>query len=89
MAEIIDIAEARAERRRERAPGQESLEGAVLVLKASLAAAAQSLAEAQREEEAELLVRVERLTAMVRYGLRMLGHPTGPGPDEPRFGHSS
>ena len=88
MAEIIDFAEALAERRRSRPPSQEDLARAVEVLKASLAATAQALVEAPPAEQAELLSRIERLAAMVRYGLRMLGHSTDPGLDEPRRGES-
>jgi hypothetical protein len=84
MAEIIDFVEALAERRRSRPPTQEDLERAVEVLKASLAAAAQSLADATSDEQFELLGRVEKLTAMVRYGLRMLGHSDDPALDAPR-----
>jgi len=88
MAEIIDFAEALAERRRSRPPTHEDLARAVEVLKASLAAAAQSLVEAPPAEQAELLSRIERLAAMVRYGLRMLGHSTDPCLDEPQRGES-
>jgi len=90
MAEIIDLAEAQAQRRRSRAlaPARESLERAVEVLKANLAAAAQLLVDAPREEQRELLTRVERLAAMIRYGLRMLGESSDPGLDEPRIGES-
>ncbi len=88
MAQIIDLAEARAERRRSPAQARENLERGVEVLKASLASAAQSLAEAPREEQSELLTRVERLAAMIRYGLRMLGDSSDPGLDRPRLGES-
>lgn len=89
MAEIIDFVEALAERRRSRPPTHADLERAVEVLKASLAAAAQSLVDAPSGEQLELLTRVERLTAMIRYGLRMLGSPADdPGLDAPRRGES-
>jgi hypothetical protein len=88
MAEIIDFAEALEERRRSRPPTHEDLVRAVEVLKASLAATAQALVEAPPAEQAELLNRIERLAAMVRYGLRMLGRSTDPGLDEPRRGES-
>ncbi len=88
MAEIIDLAEVRAERRRSAAPAHEDLVRAVEVLKASLAVTAQALADAPREEEAELLTRVERLAAMIRFGLRMLGDSSDPGLDGPRLGQS-
>ena len=88
MAEIIDFAEALAERRRSRPPTHEDLVRAVEVLKASLAATAQALVEALPAEQVELLNRIERLAAMVRYGLRMLGHSTDSGLDEPLHGRS-
>jgi len=88
MAEIIDFAEAQAERRRGRASAHEELERAVEVLKESLAVAAQSLVDAPAEDQSELLTRIERLAAMVRYGLRMLGRSADPGLDAPRHGAS-
>ena len=88
MAEIIDFAEAQAERRRSRACAHEQLEHAVAVLKASLATTAQMLVDAPAQEQHELLTRVERLAAMVRYGLRMLGRSTDPGLDEPALDRS-
>jgi hypothetical protein len=88
MAEIIDFAEALAERRRARPDAHENLERAVAVLRNSLAQTAKSLAEAPREDQPELLTRVERFAAMVRYGLRMLGESSDPGLDSPRFRES-
>ena len=75
MAQIIRFSEIQAARERSarQARDRESLEHAVTLLKESLAAAAGRLAEASTAEQAELLERVERLAAMVRYGLRMLG----------------
>jgi hypothetical protein len=75
MAEIIDFAEFHAQRARSRsrAPERESLERAVQIMRASLAAVARELETAAREDQAELLTRIERLAAMIRYGLRMLG----------------
>ncbi len=73
MAEIISFAEIQQARRRARAPERESLECALQVLRDNLAAAAQMLADAPREEQPELLSRVERLTALVRYAMQMLG----------------
>ncbi|HYB90566.1 MAG TPA: hypothetical protein VEC38_05940 [Candidatus Binataceae bacterium] len=79
MAEIIDFAEIQAARRRVRArtPERASLERAIELMKANLAAAANQLVTAPPQEQAELLTRIERLAAMVRYGMRMLGD----GPD--------
>ena len=75
MAQIIRFSEIQAARQRgeRQARDRESLERAVVLLKESLAAAAESLRDAEGAEQAELLERVERLAAMVRYGLRMLG----------------
>ena len=79
MAEIIDFAEIQEARRKARAriPERENLERAVQIMRENLAAVAAELAEAPREEQAELLTRVERLAAMIRYGMRMLGDPSG------------
>ena len=77
MAEIIDFAEIQEARRKARAgiPERENLERAVQVMRENLAAVAAGLADAPREEQAELLTRIERLAAMIRYGMRMLGDP--------------
>ena len=74
MAQIIRFSEIQAARQRgvRQARDRESLERAVALLKESLAAAAESLRDAEGAQ-AELLERVERLAAMVRYGLRMIG----------------
>ena len=73
MAEIISFAEIQRARRRTRAPKRESLERALQVLRDNLAVTAQMLADAPRLEQPELLRRVERLTALVRYAMLMLG----------------
>jgi len=75
MAEIIDFAEIQEARRKARAriPERENLERAVQMMRENLAAVAAELADAPREEQAELVTRVERLAAMIRYGMRMLG----------------
>lgn len=74
MAEIIDFGEIQAQRRkhRARAPRREHLERAVQILKANLAATASMLVDAPAADQEELLARVERLTAMIRYGAAML-----------------
>ena len=75
MAEIIDFAEIQAARRKARAriPQRESLERAVQLMRENLAVAAAEMADAPRDQQAELLTRVERLAALIRYGMRMLG----------------
>ena len=77
MAEIIDFAEIEEARRKARAriPERENLERAVQIMRENLAAVAAELAEAPRDQQAELLTRIERLAALIRYGMRMLGDP--------------
>jgi hypothetical protein len=53
------------------------LERAVTVLKENLAATAQELRDAPAASQADLLGRIERFAAMIRYGLRMLGETPG------------
>ncbi len=79
MAEIIDFAEIHEARRKARArgPEHENLERAVQLMRENLAAVAAELAGAPRDEQVELLTRVERLAAMIRYGMRMLGEASG------------
>ena len=90
MAEIIDFAEIRAARRKPRghAPEREHLERALHLMRENLAVVAARLAEAPREEHAELLTRIERLAAMIRYGMRMLGDNVEAGFDGPASNHS-
>ena len=45
-------------------------------MRENLAAVAAELVGAPSEEQAELLTRVERLTSMIRYGMRMLQIPS-------------
>ena len=84
MAEIIDFEEIQQARRKARArvPERENLERAVQLMRENLAAVAAELADAPREH-LELLTRIERLAAMIRYGMRMLGEPTGDRVDGP------
>ena len=83
MAEIIKFAEIQEARRiaRARMPERESLERAVQVMRENLAAVAVALVDAPHAEQAELLTRVERLAALIRYGMRMLGETTDAGLD--------
>jgi len=85
MAEIIDFAEIQKARRkaRVRGPEREHLERAVQLMRENLAAVAAELADAPRAEQDELLTRIERLAAMIRYGMRMLGEKTDAGLDGP------
>ncbi len=79
MAEIIYLREIRAERRRGRIAQRENLERAVQLLIENLAGVAAQLAAAPASEQGELLDRVEKLAALIRYGRRMLGEE----PDTP------
>jgi hypothetical protein len=80
MAEIIKFAEIQEARRkaRTRGPERENLERAIQLMRENLAAAAAELAAAPRIEQAELFTRIERLVAMIRYGMRMLGDTSDP-----------
>lgn len=74
MAEIIHIREYQAarDRARSRASDQASLEQAGAIMRENLAATAARLAIAPPHERPELLDRVEKLAAMVRYAIRMM-----------------
>lgn len=82
MGQIIRLSEIQAarERSQRQARDRESLERAVAFLKESLAGAAERLRGAPASEQSELLERIERLTALVRYSLRMLGEIAGGDP---------
>jgi uncharacterized membrane protein YccC len=80
MGEVIRLEEIDRERRRSRARVGERahLERAVALLRENLAAAADELRDGPRPpEQVELLERIERFAAMIRYGLRMLGEAPG------------
>ena len=84
MGEVIRLQEIDRERRRSRARVAERahLERAVAVLRENLAAAAMALRDAPASQaQAELLGRVERFAAMIRYGMRMLGDTADRDPD--------
>ena len=73
MAEIIDFAEIQAARiqRRHRLE-RESLGQAVELIQINLAAVANRLADASLVERLELLDRLDKLSAVMRYGIRLL-----------------
>ena len=77
MAEIIQLLEFQVarQRARRRLSQQRSLVSAVAILRENLATAAQLLKDAPAIEQPGLLDAVERLTAMIRYGMRMIGEP--------------
>jgi hypothetical protein len=85
MGEIVRFAEIQAARRkiRARGPERENLERALQLMRINLAAIATEFADAPAAEQSELLSRVEKLTAMIRYGMRMLGDSAEPGIDDP------
>jgi hypothetical protein len=91
MGEVIRFEEIDRERRRSRVRVAERahLERAVVLLKENLAATADALRDApdasvqQARAQIELLGRIERLAAMIRYGLRMLGEAPGDELDGP------
>jgi len=81
MAEIINLAEIQEARRKARArgPERENLERALELMRENLAAVAAELVHAPQVEHAELITRIERLVAMIRYGMRMLGETPDAG----------
>ncbi len=80
MAEIIELWEFQQARRRaeRRHDEQHSLERALQLMRDNLADAADELREAPPAQQPELLNRIEQLTAMIRYGMRMLIEPGDP-----------
>ena len=81
MAEIIQIWEFQAARRRaaRRNCEQQSLEAALAIMRENLAVAAGDLCDAPIAAQPELLDRIEQLTALIRYGIRMVGEACGAG----------
>jgi hypothetical protein len=74
VAQIIDFAEIRGAREAQRAAAGErrSLEDAVETIRLNLAAVVQRLHDAAGPERIELLGRMEKLGAMLRYGVLLL-----------------
>jgi hypothetical protein len=77
MAEIIQLWEFQQARRRaeRRHDEQQSLEHALQLMRENLADADDDLRDAPPAEQPELLNRIEQLTTMIRYGMRMLIEP--------------
>jgi hypothetical protein len=77
VAEIIDFAEIRGAREAQRAAVEErrSLEDAVETIRVNLAAVVERLRDATAADRAELLGRMEKLAAMLRYGILLLDGP--------------
>ena len=74
VAQIIDFAEVRGAREAQRAAADErrSLEDAVETIRVNLAAVVERLKDANAGERAELAGRMEKLGAMLRYGILLL-----------------
>lgn len=74
MAEIIELREIQAARARARRRGadHQSLVKAVALMRDNLAAVAELMRSAPEAAQPELLERVEKLAAMLRYGMRMM-----------------
>jgi hypothetical protein len=74
VAQIIDFAEIRGARAAQRAALNErrSLEDAVETIRINLAAVVDRLRDAAGPERVELLSRMEKLGAMLRYGVLLL-----------------
>jgi hypothetical protein len=74
MGEIIEIFEYQAARHRaaRRDCELQSLDRALAIMRENLAVAADDLRDAPAALQPELLDRIERLTALVRYGMRMM-----------------
>lgn len=75
MGEVIYLLEFQNARERavRRASTHRDLDTAVAAMRESLAAVADRLRCAPPHEQPELLDRVEKLAAMIRYGMHMLG----------------
>jgi hypothetical protein len=74
VAQIIDFAEIRGARAAQRAAAEErrSLQEAVERIRVNLAAVVERLRDASGCERAELVGRMEKLGAMLRYGILLL-----------------
>ena len=75
MGEVIHIREIirRRDIAKSEARDRASLERAVEILKQNLHATSAEIVEASASEQPDLLDRAERLVALIRYGMRMLG----------------
>ena len=74
MAEIIELREIQAARARalRRRADHQSLVEALALMRDNLAATAELLRTAPESAQSELLDRVEKWAAMIRYGIRMI-----------------
>jgi len=80
VAQIIDFAEIRGARQAQRSAADErrSLEDAVETIRVNLAVVVERLRDAAGAERTELLSRMEKLAAMLRYGILLLEGPPEP-----------
>jgi hypothetical protein len=81
MGEVIQIRDIQAARERahRRARDHQSIERALALMRESLILAAEQFSRAPVEGHAELLERIEKLAAAIRYGMVMLGEPAADG----------
>jgi hypothetical protein len=77
MGELIQIRDLQAARERanRRARDHQSIERALGLMRENLAWAAEQLRTAPIDAHPELLDRIEKLAATIRYGMLMLGEP--------------
>jgi hypothetical protein len=76
LIQIVDLQAAR-ERAQRRARDCQNVERALTLMRDSLAWTAEQLRTAPVSECPELLDRIEKLTALIRYGVMMLGERSG------------
>jgi hypothetical protein len=79
MGEVIQIRDLQAARERanRRTRDHQSIERALGLMRENLAWAAERLQAAPLDAQPELLDRIEKLAATIRYGILMLGEPGG------------
>jgi hypothetical protein len=78
MGEVIQIRDLQAARERaHRERDYQSIERALGLMRENLAWAADQLRAAPIDTHAELLDRIEKLAATIRYGMLMLNEPAG------------
>jgi hypothetical protein len=77
MGEVIHIRDLQAARERahRQASNHQSIQRALSLMRDNLAWAAEQLSTAPIEAQPELLDRIEKLAATIRYGIMMLGEP--------------
>jgi hypothetical protein len=75
MAEIIELREFQAARARAQRnqTDYQGLARAVAIMRENLATTAALMRSAPEDAQADLLERVEKLAALIRYGMRMMG----------------